>query len=311
MSGSGMCIIAGVLWLTHGSPLHVRGIILIRSGLLTESIYWRLWSLASGRSFKESIAFILSKTPNIIAWTSSILNVSIVRHEHEKYLHAGPQATLAAAASTIMGNLPKSQINNPTRAFDQYGVDYAGLFYYKEGTKRNTKQIKCYIAVFICLATKAIHLELATSLSSEAFLNIFKRFVVRRGADYELRELFKLLKNQTTQQQVSNQLANKEVHWHFIPPRTPYHGGVWEAAIEAILNSRPITSLSSDPKDLRSLTPEHFLIDTPLTSYPLTSLEEVPTNRLSHWQHVQLLQQQFWRRWSHEYLQQCQQQVAN
>lgn len=56
--------------------------------------------------------------------------------------------------------------------------------------------------------------------------------------------------------------------------------------IEAILNSRSITPLSSDPKDLRSLTPGHFLIGTPLTSYPAPSLEKIFTNRLSRWQHV-------------------------
>jgi len=77
--------------------------------------------------------------------------------------------------------------------------------------------------------------------------------------------------------------------------------------IEAILNSRPITPISSDPNDLAALTPGHFLIGTPITSYPEPSLEGIPINRLSRWQYVQQLRQHFWQRWTREYLQSLQQ----
>ncbi|XP_071581395.1 uncharacterized protein [Temnothorax nylanderi] len=304
----------------------------------------------------------------------------IITHEHETHFHAGPQATLAAirqrywlisarnvvrqivqkcvtcfrsslkTSSTLMGNLPESRVNIPKKVFDKCGVDYAGPLYYKEGTRRNTKLIKCYIAIFVCFATKAVHIELASNLSSEAFLNVFRRFISRRGcpsdifsdnglnfvgAERELRELTDLIKDQKMQQQVIDQATNKGVHWHFIPPRSPHHGGLWEAVvkaakrhlikvtkdshlkyeeletlliqIEAILNSRPLTPISSDSDDFIFLTPGHFLIGTPLTSYPKPSLEEIPSNRLSRWQYVQQLRQHFWRRWSREYLHQCQQ----
>ena len=55
------------------------------------------------------------------------------------------------------------------------------------------------------------------------------------GADRKLNELSELFKNQTTQQQVSDQLANKGVHWHFILSRALYHGGIWEAAAANII----------------------------------------------------------------------------
>lgn len=73
--------------------------------------------------------------------------------------------------------------------------------------------------------------------------------------------------------------------------------------IEAILNSRPITPLSTDPNDLQALTPGHFLIGRPLTSIPDPNLLELKINKLSRWQHVQYLNQQFWARWRKEYLQ--------
>ena len=87
-------------------------------------------------------------------------------------------------------------------------MDYADPFYYKEGARKTTKLVKCYIAIFIyCLATKAVHIELASNLSSEALLNVFKRFVATRdylsdiffdnglnfvGAKHELSELREL-----------------------------------------------------------------------------------------------------------------------
>lgn len=77
--------------------------------------------------------------------------------------------------------------------------------------------------------------------------------------------------------------------------------------IEAILNSRPLTPISTNPRDLISLTPGHFLVGAPLTLYPEPSLEDIPVNRLSRWQYVQQLRQHFWRRWSREYLHHCQQ----
>ena len=77
--------------------------------------------------------------------------------------------------------------------------------------------------------------------------------------------------------------------------------------IEACLNSRPLTPLSTDPTDLNALTPAHFLVGDSLFSIPDPDLTEIPVNRLSRWQLVQLLQQHVWRRWSKEFLTRMQQ----
>jgi len=73
--------------------------------------------------------------------------------------------------------------------------------------------------------------------------------------------------------------------------------------MEAILNSRSITSMS----DFLSLTPGHFLIGSPLTSYLEPSLEKLPIARLLRWQCVEQIRHHFWRRWSQKYLHHCQQ----
>ncbi|XP_011494399.1 PREDICTED: uncharacterized protein LOC105359483 [Ceratosolen solmsi marchali] len=75
------------------------------------------------------------------------------------------------------------------------------------------------------------------------------------------------------------------------------------AQIEAILNSRPLESLSDDPEDTTALTPGHFLTGGPLTAIPEPSLKKVHMSRLSRWQFIQQRVQQFWSLWSTHYLQ--------
>ena len=79
------------------------------------------------------------------------------------------------------------------------------------------------------------------------------------------------------------------------------------AQIEACLNSRPLTPLSTDPNDLEALTPGHFLVFGPLTTIPDHWLIDLKINRLTRWQRVQQIVQLFWTRWSKEYLNELQQ----
>lgn len=72
--------------------------------------------------------------------------------------------------------------------------------------------------------------------------------------------------------------------------------------IEACLNSRPLSALTNDCDDLDVLSPAHFLIQRPLNISPEPCLLDENINRLSRWQYVQRLTQQFWRQWSNEYL---------
>lgn len=120
-----------------------------------------------------------------------------------------------------------------------------------------------------------------------------------------------------------------------MPPSAPHFGGLWEAGvrslkhhfkrvagartltqlelatllcqIEACLNSRPISALHDDPNDLSVLTPGHFLIGRPIVCVPEESTAEISPNRLSRWQIVCAMTEQFWRQWSAEYLNTLQQ----
>lgn len=237
----------------------------------------------------------------------------------------------------IMGNLPSYRVQQ-VKPFSRTGLDFAGPFSLKMGKIRNAKILKGYLCLFVCLATKAVHLEVVSDLSSEACLAALRRFVSRRGRCIELysdcgtnfvgaaRELNQL---------ASTASVSEGIAWKFGPPSAPHFGGVWEAGvkavkthllrvigeqvltyeelltvftqIEAILNSRPISPISSDPNDLNALTPGHFLTLEPLTALPDRDLTSVPINRLKRWQLIQRLQQDFWARWHLEYLHTLQQ----
>lgn len=53
-----------------------------------------------------------------------------------------------------------------------------------EYKRRNARLVKAYICIFVCFATKAVHIELVADLTSESFLDAFRRFMARRGKVY-------------------------------------------------------------------------------------------------------------------------------
>lgn len=71
---------------------------------------------------------------------------------------------------------------NVSRCFDHTGVDYCGPFEILEARGRGKRRVlKGYVSLFICLSTKAIHLELATDLTTPTFLAALRRIMARRG----------------------------------------------------------------------------------------------------------------------------------
>ncbi|XP_055633368.1 uncharacterized protein LOC129773747 [Toxorhynchites rutilus septentrionalis] len=76
--------------------------------------------------------------------------------------------------------------------------------------------------------------------------------------------------------------------------------------IESQMNSRPLVPLSEDPNDLSALTPAHFLIGTTMNALPDPDLHHIPTNRLDHYQQLQMHTQKFWDHWKREYIQELQ-----
>lgn len=255
----------------------------------------------------------------------------------------------AATMQPQMGDLPSDRVT-PSRAFDGVATDFAGPFSVKTTTLRNAKVVKAYLCVFVCLATKAVHLEVVSALTTEAFVAALDRFVSRRGlpslirsdngTNYRgaynyLNDVNEFLRNHCTS--LSQHFAQKGITWRFSPPNCPHWGGIFEAAVksakthlrrvigettltfeelatvfckvEAVLNSRPLCPLSPDPNDQEVLTPGHFLVGQPLAALPEYPWKEERTTRLSRFQMIQQMGQDFWSRWSIEYLHLLQQRV--
>ncbi|XP_032289334.1 uncharacterized protein [Drosophila virilis] len=222
-----------------------------------------------------------------------------------------------------MADLPADRLNT-SYPFMVTGVDYCGPFYYKNEV-RNRPPVKCYISLFICFATKAVHLELVKDLSTTSFLNALKRFILTRsrpsriwsdnatnfvGAKNELADLNRLFLRDEHVKAVNEFCLTESIEWLFIPPRSPHFGGLWEAAVKTAKHHfyRSVCSSILDfdslqhPGDLDVLTPAHFLGTAPSSSYIEPDLRQLNFNRLNHFQRVTYLQQVFWARWREEYL---------
>lgn len=77
-----------------------------------------------------------------------------------------------------MDDLPSARVT-PSRPFSQVGVDYCGPIFIREGKRRNVKKSKAWISIFVCFATKAVHIKLGSDLITEGFLGALKRFISR------------------------------------------------------------------------------------------------------------------------------------
>ena len=162
-----------------------------------------------------------------------------------------------------------------------------------------------------------------------------------KRADHEIQQLFtqgssvnKQLWDKIDQEKLQANLTSKGIKWKFIVKRSPWHGGWWErlvssvkeplrkvlgkvllpyrelatvlTRIEAVINSRLLTTVSDDIRDVTPITPAHLALGRSLFSLPDVE-DEVSANKSTTRQrylYQQKLINYFWQRWREEYLQQ-------
>lgn len=131
-----------------------------------------------------------------------------------------------------MGNLPSPRVQID-RAFTHTGIDCAGPIDVRMSKGRGSKSYKSYIVLFICLGTKAVHIEAVSDMTTAGFLAAYRRFCARRGMPHHLYSdngtnfvgASKILRKESSHlihvsADLIDEIANQGTDWHFIPPRT-------------------------------------------------------------------------------------------
>ena len=233
-----------------------------------------------------------------------------------------------------MASLPPER-TTISRPFTNCGADFAGPFSLRRFRGRYSKITKGYACIFVCFATRAIHVEAVNDLSTAAFLAAFARFVSRRGCPSRVYS-----DNGTNFQGASGELKKEarkfveqsrldivaayglqDLSWHFIPASALHMGGLWEAVVRIFKQHfRRITGsitytfkefstvlasieacMNSRPpsaasSDLTALTPGHFLVGGPILAPAETQVSPNSISHLNRWQRVKAVAQDFCRR---------------
>ena len=163
-------------------------------------------------------------------------NRSAVRHELQQCVKCSRFAPKSNAP--LMGDLPKERVDVPTTAFENVGLNFAGPFLCKPGAKARS-QDKVYMALFVCSASKAVHVECVSDMTTYGCMAATRRFISRSGCP---RQVFsdhgtKFVGAANEIQQLQEVLSNKHdyslqtqesalgIQLNFILPRAPQFGG--------------------------------------------------------------------------------------
>ncbi|XP_003743109.1 uncharacterized protein LOC100904758 [Galendromus occidentalis] len=249
------------------------------------------------------------------------------------------------AASLPTPPLPSFRLEEAP-PFTNTGCDFAGPFRYK---KDSGEVGKCYILLLTCSVSRAVHLELTYDLSTVEVLGALQKFINRfpsvrtitsdnglsfQRAAKELRVLYEHIRSD----EVKKFLANTFIKWKFITPSAPWFGAFYErqvqtikrplrkilgtaiphfrdfeiilSGIEAMVNSRPITTVASGADEIEALTPADLLFGyrggTFLPEHKAKPQKRIDQDKIifsTRWKYQQRLLSAYWKRYHEEYLQ--------
>ncbi|XP_058447679.1 uncharacterized protein LOC131428053 [Malaya genurostris] len=195
----------------------------------------------------------------------------------------------------IMADLPQSRLAAFSRPFTYMGVDYFGPIMVLVG--RHSE--KRWGVLATCLTTRAIHLQIAHTLTTDSCVMAIRNVMARRGVPaviYSDRgtnfqatcNVLKLAIQQLDHDKLATEFISSRTRWYFNPPVSPHMGGAWERLIrsvklnlaklqpnrlptdevlqnalievENVVNSRPLTDIPLEDDESPVLTPNHFLL---------------------------------------------------
>ncbi|XP_070073092.1 uncharacterized protein [Drosophila takahashii] len=207
----------------------------------------------------------------------------------------------------LLGQLPMDRVAAFVRPFTYTGLDYLGPLLVAIGRRRE----KRWVALFTCMTTRAIHLELSKDLSSDVAIMCLKNFCCRRGVPKRIRSdqgtnFVGVGKEQWIEvvDAVAMESGRCGIEWVFNTPGNPAAGGAWERLVRSVKRILALTlkekvpqveTLQDDP-----LTPNHFLLGCPNQVQTPVVDENVCLKK--QWHIRQQLMHTFWKRWIQEYL---------
>ena len=202
------------------------------------------------------------------------------------------QKANAVRGAQQMAPLPRERIAIE-EPFTNVGVDYTGELKIKMSQK-STKIIPSYLAIFTCMTTRAIHIEVVLSNTTEDFIMAFKRMVSTRGnprkvfsdnalyfkrANQEILET--VLKNNKDIEKLEDQYKFK---WYFSVEYHSAGSGVWERMVRSV--KEPLRKILGDAlvtyTELITITKEieAHINDRPLVQHSTSSFEVITPSML-------------------------------
>ncbi|XP_043069572.1 uncharacterized protein [Drosophila bipectinata] len=271
---------------------------------------------ASGRIDDATCVPYNARRPIILSYEEALAEM-IVQQHHEKMCHQNTEATIGSIRSKFwitnlrrllrrvvskcnvcklrkarptqpeMGPLPADRLEANGWPFKSTGLDYFGPLLVTIG--RHTE--KSWVALFTCLTTRAIHLEMAHDLSTDSCIIAMRNFMSRRGpvvrirsdngknfvgADREAKRFSEVFEPA----QIQGKLSSKGVEWIFNCPANPAEGGAWERMVQCVKKVLAHTMKELAPKEhvLENLLieAESIVNSRPLTHLPVTVDQEAP-----------------------------------
>jgi hypothetical protein len=290
----------------------------------------------------------------------------VTQHYHERFAHQYLEASIAAIrrkfwiihtrsavkrikskcqycknrrakpVPTLMGNLPLCRLDWNQKPFTHTGMDMFGPV----NATLFRRTLKCYVLLFTCMVTRAIHLEVVMSLSADDCIMNLRNFINRRGPIFHIycdnatnfhgshNELLLELENRKAEYATVNE--DYYITWHFNPPAGSHFGGAFERLIQAvqkalavvledlsprletlrsaliecenIVNSRPLTHVPIATEEEEPLTPNDFIKLHPNRQPPPGVFSEEDVNLRKQWRVCQQIAEMFWKKWREFYL---------
>ena len=233
-------------------------------------------------------------------------------------------------------NLPEFRVEIAP-AFTNVGTDHMGPLYIREIYSNSRSLHKCYVSIYSCCVTRAVHIELQPSLDAAATVRSMKRTFARVGTPkLIISDNHKTFKASSVRAYVKNRL----IEWRYILPLSPHWGGFYErmnsiikralrkslrnthvtyeeletilTEIEAVINSRPLCYVYED-ETAEPLTPSHLIHGRRLRGKDIQATRQIlpddnsPSKRVRY---LDRLLDSFWERFQNEYLTSLQERQA-